>query len=807
MEKHKCLIRSHIFIQLRLFCLIVFILFVSKITEAQSVTIGAGTTSSYLYGPYYRSSAASNINYSKYCYLYTASELGIPSGAIITKIEWQKASGTLSAPNTFQILLKNSTSTSLTSGSSWSSLSIGASSVYNSSNQAFLLSSGWESFTLTSAFTYIGGSLVVLTDHVKSGTASAANNYNTTAGAGMSLGTASSSPLTSSSALSSTTYGGNRPNIRITFTNCPSIPAPTSVTSATICQSGQLATISATPSSGGNTILWYSSSTGGTALASGLNYSANYSITTTMYAATYNSSTTCQSATRTPVTVTLNSLSAPTSVTSATICQSGQSATISATPSSGGNTILWYAASTGGTALASGINYIANYSTTTTRYAATYNSLNACQSVTRTPVTVILGSLSAPTSVTSATICQSGQSATISATPSSGGNTILWYSASSGGTALTSGINYIANYSTTTTRYAATYNSSNACQSVIRTPVTVILSSLSAPTSVTSATICQPGNATLTATPASGANTIKWYTSSAGGSYLGTATNFVNYYSSTTTRYASSYNSANGCESSSRLGANVIISVLQNPSTVYDTTICQAGIAGVKAIPSSGANSILWYNVASGGSILSSGLTYSSFVNQSTIFYAASYNTTSSCASTIRTPVKINIEPLKITYLKISTNNIDSNSVLVTVSNGLAPYFYDWSIDGSGDFDDAKDQYDLPPGRYILYAKDSQGCENNISIDIYKEIMIPTGISPDGDGINDTWNIIGWEQYKDIEIRVTNILGQVIHFQKGTYIPWDGKLDGKTITKGEYFFQISSSNSKLYETGMLVIKY
>jgi hypothetical protein len=192
--------------------------FLTNSVFAQSVTIGTTTTtSSYFYGPYYRSSASSVFNYSRYCYLYSSSELGIPSGATITKVEWQKASGTISAPNTFQILLKNSTSTSLTSGSSWSSLSSGATSVYNSTNQSFLLTSGWESFNFATGFNYTGGSLMILTDHLKSGTASAANNYYYSSAIGKSIGFASSAAPTTTTTLSSATYGDNRTNIRITY--------------------------------------------------------------------------------------------------------------------------------------------------------------------------------------------------------------------------------------------------------------------------------------------------------------------------------------------------------------------------------------------------------------------------------------------------------------------------------------------------------------------------------------------------------------------------------------------------------------
>lgn len=192
--------------------------------EAQTVTIGTGTSSSYLYGPYYRSSATSSFNYSRYAILYTASELGIPTGSIITQVEWYKVSGTLTGNNVFNILMKNTTATSLTSGSTWGSLTSGSTSVYASTTKSFTVTGNWESITLANPFVYTGGSLLIFTDHHKQGTASGSNNFRYTSASGKSIGYASSAAPSSSSTLT-TTYGNNRPNIRITYTPGCTMPS------------------------------------------------------------------------------------------------------------------------------------------------------------------------------------------------------------------------------------------------------------------------------------------------------------------------------------------------------------------------------------------------------------------------------------------------------------------------------------------------------------------------------------------------------------------------------------------------------
>ena len=204
----------------------------------QSITIGTNASSSYLYGPYYRFSAASTVNYSKYAYLYTSDELtGIPVGSTITMIEWQKASGTITAPNNFQIFLENNSQTTLTTGTTWGTLTSTATNVYSNANQGFTVTGpGWEGFTLGTSFVYTGGSLEILTDFFRQGTASGANNYYFNAAVGKAIGWTGSAAGSSTTPLSTTSFGNNRPTIRITYTPppaCTGTPTGGTVSSTT----------------------------------------------------------------------------------------------------------------------------------------------------------------------------------------------------------------------------------------------------------------------------------------------------------------------------------------------------------------------------------------------------------------------------------------------------------------------------------------------------------------------------------------------------------------------------------------------
>ncbi|MBS1918656.1 MAG: hypothetical protein JST17_00220, partial [Bacteroidetes bacterium] len=314
----------------------------------------------------------------------------------------------------------------------------------------------------------------------------------------------------------------------------PATPTSVTATPASIC-AGASSNLKAISS--GNTIYWYTVSTGGTNIgtsASGANFSVTPAITTTYYAEAYNSASGCVSATRTAVTVTVTALpAAPTAVTAtpASIC-AGASSNLNAT--SAGNTIRWFLVATGGANIgtsASGANFAVTPASTTTYYAEAYTA-TGCASSTRTPVTVTVTALpAAPTAVTAtpASIC-AGASSNLNAT--SAGNTIRWYTVASGGVNIgtsASGANFAVTPASTTTYYAEAYTASG-CVSTTRTAVTVTVTAIpAAPTSVTAtpASICAGASSNLNATSAG--NTIRWYTVASGGVNIGTSASGANF--------------------------------------------------------------------------------------------------------------------------------------------------------------------------------------------------------------------------------------------------------------------------------------
>ena len=115
---------------------------------------------------------------------------------------------------------------------------------------------------------------------------------------------------------------------------------------------------------------------------------------------------------------------------------------------------------------------------------------------------------------------------------------------------------------------------------------------------------------------------------------------------------------------------------------------------------------------------------------------------------------------------------------------------------------------------YTVIGTTTYGCSSSIEVIVNvsgmlegEDLFIPTGFSPNNDGINDGWEIFGAYLYEDVKVSIFNLQGQLLYYQNKNYIPWDGKYKGELVSVGDYYFVIESLNHKRKQTGTLTIKY
>ncbi|MDB4924291.1 MAG: type sorting protein [Mucilaginibacter sp.] len=94
---------------------------------------------------------------------------------------------------------------------------------------------------------------------------------------------------------------------------------------------------------------------------------------------------------------------------------------------------------------------------------------------------------------------------------------------------------------------------------------------------------------------------------------------------------------------------------------------------------------------------------------------------------------------------------------------------------------------------YTLTATSAQGCfivSDDVSVKVYKDIVIPNTFTPNGDGINDTWDIGVLNTNSNMVITVYNRNGTPVFKSIGYIKAWDGKYKGSYLPFGTYYYTI-----------------
>ena len=93
---------------------------------------------------------------------------------------------------------------------------------------------------------------------------------------------------------------------------------------------------------------------------------------------------------------------------------------------------------------------------------------------------------------------------------------------------------------------------------------------------------------------------------------------------------------------------------------------------------------------------------------------------------------------------------------------------------------------------YVVTVTDTNGCVNSdtVYVELLPEIIFPNGFSPNGDGINDTWQLDLMTDFPECVIEVYNRWGQQLFISIGDLQQFDGRYKGKDLPVGTYYYII-----------------
>ena len=156
-------------------------------------------------------------------------------------------------------------------------------------------------------------------------------------------------------------------------------------------------------------------------------------------------------------------------------------------------------------------------------------------------------------------------------------------------------------------------------------------------TATTAGITCGPGSVTISATPSTG--TIYWFSSNTSTTPLSSGLTYTTTISTTTNFYALA--SVNGCLTGKRSVVQAYVINIPTITSSTDVTICGAGTGTLTATASAGT--INWYDALTGGNLVGSGTSFTTpnLVSTTTYYVDATF---SSCTTTNRTPVTLNVQ-------------------------------------------------------------------------------------------------------------------------------------------------------------------
>jgi gliding motility-associated-like protein len=85
------------------------------------------------------------------------------------------------------------------------------------------------------------------------------------------------------------------------------------------------------------------------------------------------------------------------------------------------------------------------------------------------------------------------------------------------------------------------------------------------------------------------------------------------------------------------------------------------------------------------------------------------------------------------------------------------------------------------------------------------EITMSNTFTPNGDGVNDYWNIPALVNYPNCIIRIFNRYGNEVYQSKGYQAPWDGNSKGESLPGSTYYFVITPSATHKQLSGSVTI--
>lgn len=257
----------------------------------------------------------------------------------------------------------------------------------------------------------------------------------------------------------------------------------------------------------------------------------------------------------------------------------------------------------------------------------------------------------------------------------------------------------------------------------------------------------------------------------------------------------------NGCTQSSVPLAIQIKPPLTGVTNITETTVCQNQPVQLIA---SGGSSYKWSPAEglSDPNIANPIATPNQSTNYTVTISNGSCSTTNSILVNIISPAVANAGPDKKV---LNGQSITLNGS--TKGDGILEYY--WTPTTYLDDPTKLNPIATPSAdmSYTLHVK--SGCNevsDEVLVQVFPNIQIPNAFTPNGDGVNDTWSIPSIATFPNPHLVVVNRYGKTV-FESTNNKAWDGKMKGKDLPPGAYYYTLYiNKDYKMYSGWVLITR-
>ncbi|MEL1244100.1 T9SS type B sorting domain-containing protein [Flavobacterium sp. DGU11] len=151
-------------------------------------------------------------------------------------------------------------------------------------------------------------------------------------------------------------------------------------------------------------------------------------------------------------------------------------------------------------------------------------------------------------------------------------------------------------------------------------------------------------------------------------------------------------------------------------------------------------------------------------------------------------PFSINILPVPEINYAVDVKDFTQNSNRITLSMTEASITdYEFSING-GDFSVEPFFDGLEPGVYKIRIRSKDGCSDTETL--VPVLNYPKFFTPNGDGINEVWNVFFIYFFPDATVNIFDRYGKLIKSYLGKEMGWDGTYNGYRLPSTDYWFEV-----------------